>query len=45
MKTLTQWDRTRTVTGLQRALWWVLALVAAYAVASRPDSLFATGTP
>ena len=31
----------RVVAQLQRVLWWVFALTAAYAVASDPERLFA----
>ena len=36
-------QQARASVGLQRALWWVLALAAAYAVASNPERLFAIG--
>ena len=31
----------RVIAQVQRVLWWVLALTAAYAVASDPERLFA----
>lgn len=38
---LSHWEQTRAVAGLQRALWWVLALMMAYATAIDPEHLFA----
>ena len=40
---MSQLDQARAAAGLQRALWWVLALAAAYTVANHPEHLFAIG--